>query len=639
MPNNLLLVTWVNGNNVMADFRYATDYVVPQEYTGNAKLSMISSSVNSTYYELTYYCQHCWAWNQTGQDAGSQIPATTPGAGNVVGWAQATAPPTNPSAQTAAIAQHYADDNFGIAIDSARNSAYTSWTALATGSPTTTTRATTTAKPTSSSTLVTTTSTTVAASCTGTAASTLGSWDYIVVGGGAGGIPLAAKLSANGKKVLLLERGPPSSGRWGGTTRPSWLQGTNLTRFDVPGLCNELYVDSNAVCPDYSVLAGCVLGGGTAVNAGLWWKPPQKDFDAFPQNWKYQDMQGAISRTFSKIPFTETPSSDGQLYYSQGYQVLGGVLAKAGWTSVVAGNQPDAKDKTYGHAENMFIHGERGGPMATYLVDASSRGNFKLVMNTMVNRVVRNQNTMTGVEVQGAYCGTIQLNNGGKVILSAGAFGTPKILFRSGIGPSDQLNIVKQAEGSKLIDSSQWINLPVGQNLQDHTQTDIVWTQPSISSYDYTGAYNNPIAADSNNYLTKRAGPLAQAAPVFPIFAWHAVTGPDGISRQFQWQVRDGASHGVNSANGITMTQYLGRGSTSRGRTTITSSLSMTVSTVPYFTDSNDLAAAKSSMQTMLNLLATNNTITQAYPDNSTTVDSFFASYPVTTGSRSANHW
>jgi cellobiose dehydrogenase (acceptor) len=98
-------------------------------------------------------------------------------------------------------------------------------------------------------------------------------YDYIVVGGGAGGIPIADKLSEAGKKVLLIEKGPPSSGRWGGNLKPSWLAGTNLTRFDVPGLCNQIWVDSAGIaCTDTDQMAGCVLGGGTAVNAGLWWK-------------------------------------------------------------------------------------------------------------------------------------------------------------------------------------------------------------------------------------------------------------------------------------------------------------------------------------------------------------------------------
>lgn len=78
---------------------------------------------------------------------------------------------------------------------------------------------------------------TVAATCSGTLAPTE-TWDYIVVGAGAAGVPLTDKLSQSGKSVLLIEEGPPSSGRWGGTMKLDWLQGTNFTRFDVPGLRN-----------------------------------------------------------------------------------------------------------------------------------------------------------------------------------------------------------------------------------------------------------------------------------------------------------------------------------------------------------------------------------------------------------------
>ena len=96
--------------------------------------------------------------------------------------------------------------------------------------------------------------------------------------------------------MLLVERGPPSSGRWGGDMKPEWLEGTNLTRFDVPGLDNEIWADSEGIaCTDYSVMAGCVLGGGTAVNAGLWWRANPDDFDYnFPEGWKASDMEAAI---------------------------------------------------------------------------------------------------------------------------------------------------------------------------------------------------------------------------------------------------------------------------------------------------------------------------------------------------------
>jgi hypothetical protein len=55
-------------------------------------------------------------------------------------------------------------------------------------------------------------------------------YDYIVVGAGPGGIIAADRLSEAGKKVLLLERGGPSTKITGGTYVPSWAAGS--------GVCN-----------------------------------------------------------------------------------------------------------------------------------------------------------------------------------------------------------------------------------------------------------------------------------------------------------------------------------------------------------------------------------------------------------------
>jgi cellobiose dehydrogenase (acceptor) len=165
---------------------------------------------------------------------------------------------------------------------------------------------------------------------------------------------------------------------------------------------------------------------------------------------------------------------DGKRYLQEGFNVLTGGFQKAGWKSVVANDQPNEKNHTYAHTPYMYSGGERGGPMATYLVTASQRNNFDLWMNTAVKWVVREGGHATGIEVQafrdGGYSGTVQLTPGtGRVILSAGTFGSAKILLRSGIGPKDQLQIVQQSDdAATMIKEDSWISLPVGYNLMDH---------------------------------------------------------------------------------------------------------------------------------------------------------------------------
>ncbi|KAI5356580.1 putative glucose-methanol-choline oxidoreductase, cellobiose dehydrogenase, cytochrome [Septoria linicola] len=648
MTSSLILLTWVNDDEVMTSFRYASGYVEPDVYKGNASLSVISSFVNETHYGLTYRCEDCWAWDQDGV-SGSQVPKTTSAAAQLMGWAQATTAPTNPQGADAGIVQHAADGIMAATVGSARNTQYTEWLSLATAtsssspSPTNGTAPVGTGTGGGSNTTATATSSASSAACTGdSSAITSQTWDYIVVGSGAGGIPVADRLSESGASVLLIEKGSPSSGRWNGTLKPEWLEGTNLTRFDVPGLDNQIWVDSDGIaCTDVAVMAGCVLGGGTAVNAGLWWKANPTDLDYnFPEGWKSADMEAAVERTFDRIPFTDVPSQDGIIYQGQGYDVVAGALAASGWKNVTADEVPAEKNLTFSRPNHMFSGGERGGPMATYLVSASERDNFKLVTGTSVARVVRDGSTITGVEVEAfledGICGTINAKN---VILSAGAFGTPKILFRSGIGPQDQLEIVSKAEGDKMVNSSDWINLPVGQNLDDHTSTDIVVTHPNITTYDFYGAYSAPIEADMNLYLDSRSGILAQSAPNLVANFWQEVEGADGITRQLHYTARIESSHDVKSNKSISITQYLGRGSTGRGVTTITAALNMVVSEVPYPSDGEDLAAIKTGIESLLSTLSIDSQIKIAYPPTNTSLDSWLADYPLTTSSRSANHW
>jgi len=89
------------------------------------------------------------------------------------------------------------------------------------------------------------------------------------------------------KKILLLERGGPSTAETGGTYGPAWAKGSGvsillvqysstglyhdlqLTKFDIPGLFETMFSDPNQFwwCKDITSFAGCLVGGGTSINA------------------------------------------------------------------------------------------------------------------------------------------------------------------------------------------------------------------------------------------------------------------------------------------------------------------------------------------------------------------------------------
>jgi cellobiose dehydrogenase (acceptor) len=269
MTNSLLLMAYPYQGKILTSFRYATGYGMPDIYTGNAQLTQISSSINSTHYTLVYRCQNCMQWNQGGA-TGSQ---STSSAFLLLGWCQAYVSPTSPACPgTLSLVQHDAQNIFGAQLHSAAaNPSYSAWAANATSTVTGTCGGTiSTITSTGTSALTSTSGIISTNTYSGVPVPTETAYDYVIIGAGAGGIPLADKLSEAGKKILLIEKGPPSSGRWGGTTKPSWLSSTNLTRFDVPGLCNEIWANSSSIaCTDTDQMAGCVLGGGTAINSGL----------------------------------------------------------------------------------------------------------------------------------------------------------------------------------------------------------------------------------------------------------------------------------------------------------------------------------------------------------------------------------
>jgi cellobiose dehydrogenase (acceptor) len=91
----------------------------------------------------------------------------------------------------------------------------------------------------------------------------------------------------------------------------------------------------------------------------------------------------------------------------------------------------------------------------------------------------------------------------------------------------------------------------------------------------------------------------------------------------------------------MTIAQYLGLGSQSRGRITIDPKMNMVISTTPWLHDSNDLAAAVQSMTNVVNVISKIKGVTMLFPKATQSVSDYFANYPTAMqiGERTANHW
>jgi cellobiose dehydrogenase (acceptor) len=330
-------------------------------------------------------------------------------------------------------------------------------------------------------------------------------------------------MSEAGKKTLLLEQGGPSYHITGGTAGPGWLNGTELSRVDVPGLYKSIFSipDGGLTCPSdiVNAFSGCTVGGSSAINAGLFFQPPASDWDRyFPEGWHNNDMQSAINKVRTKQPSTDTPSQDGKRYVQSGYEAAKQWLVDGGgYTEVGLNDGPGnhSKTKVFGHPIYNYEGGQRSGPVKTYLQSALQRENFSFMTGARVLRVSRDGDVATGVEVQdknSTASGTLEycVKEGGKIILSGGAMLSPQLLMWSGIGDSEILTNIS-AQGLIKAEPQDWINnTAVGDKVFDNPNTFIELYSEGISSY--VQNYTDPIPADRDLYLQSRSGPYSFAS-------------------------------------------------------------------------------------------------------------------------------
>lgn len=592
MTSALLVCAWVDGDKIVASLRTATGYSNPAEVS-NSSMGIYQiddgTQVNSTGWSFTFLCKGCVGLSNSFSATDAQ---------KVFGYAKSETALTSTSSSSATLNYHAAGfGEYAHSLSDAKSADYATWAALAgtenvadiSGSTSSSGSSNTTTSHGSANSNSTTSTTTTTSNST---------YDYVVAGAGPAGLVVAERLVESGASVLLLERGDASTHATGCNSTVSY--NNTVTQYEVPGMGYYLSTSSETpYCSDVAGMSACVLGGSGMVNAMMFVKPAEHDFDdKWPTGWKWSDVSASAESFYERTP-GYIIGNDTVAYDQAAYTVMSEFLDSNGFSETNALESPNEKDAIYSHPPWLIRDGLRGGPVRDYLPLAQAQSNFKLSMNTKLVRVVRSNSTATGVEVElsSGDRQLINLNTGGKVILAGGTLSTPRMLFNSGIGPKAQIQTVQSGSVDvTLPDESEWIDLPVGENLMDHPIFTVkLTTKDTLDALDST-AFTSPNETWVDAFNDQSAGLLAQAGQRLNF--WTTTTSNDSSTYYVQGTVNAPAD------NTIRVKTYLTHGVTSTGVLGITADGATTITTSPYLQTTSDKSAITNFMNKLITMVA-----------------------------------
>jgi len=303
-------------------------------------------------------------------------------------------------------------------------------------------------------------------------------FDYIVVGAGSAGCPVAARLSEDPRtSVLLLEAG-------GSDNHPYIRMPLGFLRAMTKPQFNWTYwtePEPNLNGRKMPLPRGRVMGGSGSINGMFAMRGHPGDYDQWAQmgarGWSFADVLPYFRRLEDswrgdnayhgtggpvRVKAIDLPLLHHERMMETGRN-LGFPLSED-----LAGEQADGFARGEMTADRR---GRRVSAATAYIRPALGRQNLDVRTGHLVRRVLFEGKRCVGVELEGAN-GPQVVRARREVILSGGTYNSPHLLMLSGIGPAAHL----KAHGIGVVHDSPG----VGRNLQEHPTASLEWlaTQP-----------------------------------------------------------------------------------------------------------------------------------------------------------------